>query len=157
MRGGIIVYREDRECVHAFGGIQVMKCYPVHEWVVQKRGDWVGRVPASWRVPAKDLDEHGLTPIDKTEALRLRDLEWRSGTLRTQAYRRKVDMLAAKLGLLPGSGIAQSLLDGTIDEEEAFQKAMRIQARHERTRYDELLARGYSCFEAREMIERGIE
>jgi hypothetical protein len=153
--GGIIVYREDRDVVRAFGGIQAMKCYPVHEWQMQKRGDWSGRVPASWRVPQADLRQHGLVPIDKAEALRLREMEQRSGTLRTQAYRRKVDMLAHKLGLLPGSGIAQSLVDGTIGEEEAFQKALTIQARHERTRYDELLARGYSWQKAREMIEGG--
>lgn len=154
---GIIVYREDTRVIRAFGGIQAMKQFTVAEWIFQKRGDWEGHVPAAWRVPQEVIRQYGLVPIGKAEALRRRKAEQRSGTLKTQAYRRKVDSLARKLGLLPGSGIAQSLLDGNITEEEAFRKAEKIRRRHEDTRYDELLSRGYSHEEARRMIEEGAE
>lgn len=152
---GILVYREDTRVIRAFGGIQAMKQFPVVEWLFQKRGDWEGHVPASWRIPQDVLRQYHLVPIGKAEALRRRQAEQRSGTLKTQAYRRKVDALARKLGLFPGSGVAQALLDGRIDEAEAFQKAERIRRRHEDTRYDELLARGFSQEEARDLISEG--
>lgn len=152
-----IVYREDTAIVRGFGGIMGMKHFQVAEWLAIKRGDYQGHVPGSWRVPQWELDRLGLEPIPRSEALQLRKEQERQGSLRTQAFRRKVDAMAAKLDLYPGSDIARQVVEGTMTEEEAFLRARKIHARHKQTRYDELLAMGYSRDDARELIASEVD
>jgi hypothetical protein len=147
-----IVYREDIEIVRGFGGIMGMKRFPVSEWLHVKKGDYEGHVPGAWKVPEWELDRLEQTPISRAEALQIRKAQERTGSLRTQALRRKTDAMAAKLGLFPGSDIARQVVEGLLTEEQGFEQAHRINARHQRTRYDELLAKGYSRDQARDLV-----
>jgi hypothetical protein len=148
-----IVYREDIEIVRGFGGIMGMKRFPVVEWLHVKKGDYEGHIPSSWRVPNWELDRLERTPISRAGALQIRKAQERTGSLRTQALRRKTDAVATKLDLFPGSDIARQVVEGFLTEEQGFEQARRINARHQHTRYDELLAKGYSKDEARERAE----
>ncbi len=107
-------------------------------------------------MPEWELDRLGLVPISRADALVLRKRQERTGSARTQALRRKTDAMAAKLGLFPGSDIARQVVEGHLTEEQGFEQARRINARHQRTRYDELLAKGYSRDEARELITEEV-
>lgn len=152
-----IVYREDIEIVREFGGIMGMKHFTVAEWLHVKKGDYEGHVPGAWKVPDWELDRVERTPISRAEALQIRKAQERTGSLRTQALRRKTDAMAAKLGLFPGSDIARQVVEGLLTEEQGFEQARRINARHQRTRYDELLAKGYSRDQARELVAEEVE
>lgn len=51
-------------------------------------------------------------------------------------------------------------LDEEVDRNigtQGFEQARRINARHQRTRYDELLAKGYSRDQARELVAEEVE
>lgn len=152
-----IVYREDIEIVRAFGGIMAMKRFAVCEWLHVKKGDYEGNIPGAWHVPEWELERLDLTPIIRAEALRLREAQKRQGSMRTQALRRRTDAVAAKLGVFPGSDIARQVVEGTMTEEEGFERAHKINARHQQTRYDELLAKGFSRNDARELIAAEVK
>lgn len=152
-----IIYREDIEIVRGFGGIMGMKRFQVVEWLHVKKGDYEGHIPGAWKVPQWELDRLGLVPISRASALVLRKQQERKGSLRTQALRRQTDAMAAKLGLFPGSDIARQVVEGFLTEEEGFAQARKIHLRHQRTRYDELLSKGYSRDEARELISEEID
>lgn len=146
------VGRADRKTITALGGMASMTRFPVAEWEQTGRGRFAKWRPLAWRVPADQIPA-GLKVMSAEEADDAMEARKTAGRKAASAAKRKLDAVAASLGLPPGSRTAEWLARGEISRAEAERIAGVVTRRHENTDYDALLAAGVDRDTAREIAE----
>lgn len=147
----LTVYREDRAAIKHLGGMSKMLGFKAVSWGQKGRGRYKKYVPQAWSVPANLLE--GVTPLDRDTACAIRQTRSAAGRKAAATVDRKVADAACELGMPSNARTARALVYGQIDEATAKRIAEHCRHRHEDTNYDDLLAKGCSKDEARDMME----
>ncbi len=142
------IYREDRAALAALGD---MRNYPVAEWREKGRGKWKKWQPLAWEVPDEIVRARGITPILGNIAFAIRERRSEAGEKGARTRQSKMWDFCVKNNLTPGIG--EAAFYGKVELDDAKRIAENARWRHDETDYDELLGKGFSKEDARDLMK----